>query len=94
MLLLTTGLVAAVLTSCVASVGYDGDVGLGYSPGYIQPYGYEYGGWGGGYLVGPGRGGDRREAPSSHRYRSASPSRPTPSIPRAPRGGGNSGGHR
>ncbi len=53
------GLVLAMLASCVG-VGYDGDVGFDYSPGYIEPYGYEYGGWGPGYVVGPRRGGDRR----------------------------------
>jgi hypothetical protein len=92
-LLLSTALVAGALTSCVAGVGYEGDAGIAYSPGYIQPYGYEYGGWGPGYFVGPGRGGDRRGS-SSHTYRSAPQSRPTPSIPRTPRGGGNRGEHR
>jgi hypothetical protein len=94
LLLLGTGLVVATLISCVTGIGYDGDVGGGYSPGYIQPYGYDYGGWGDGYLVGPGRGGDRRGPPSGHSYRSAPQSRPTPSIPRASRGGGSHGGHR
>jgi hypothetical protein len=94
-LLLPAGvLLLVMLASCVAGVGYDGDVGVAYSPGYIQPYGYEYGGWGPGYVVGPGRGGDRRGESSSHAYRSAPQSRPTPSIPRAPRGGGNGGGRR
>jgi hypothetical protein len=79
------GLVLAMLASCVAAVGYDGDVGVGYSPGYIQPYGYEYGGWGPGYYVGPGRGGDRRGPSASHTYRSAPQSRPTPSIPQGSR---------
>jgi hypothetical protein len=85
--------VLAMLTSCVGG-GYGGDVGIGYSPGYLQPYGYEYGGWGGGYFVGPGRGGDRRGPSGSHAYRSAPQSRPTPSIPRAPRGGGTRGERR
>jgi hypothetical protein len=78
------------LTSCVAwggfydtDVGYDTDVKLGYSPGYIEPYGYAVGGWGGGYQVGPGRGGDHRQAAASrrHSYRRAASSRATPSIP-------------
>jgi hypothetical protein len=94
LLVLGAGFVLAVLASCVAGVGYDGDAGFGYSPGYIQPYGYEYGGWGPGYVVGPGRGGDRRRESSSHAYRSAPQSRPTPSIPRAPRGAGSGGGRR
>ncbi|HTC53656.1 MAG TPA: hypothetical protein VK700_17100 [Steroidobacteraceae bacterium] len=85
MLLLGAGLVLATLGSCVAGVGYEDDAGIAYSPGYIQPYGYEYGGWGAGYVVGPGRGGDRRGPQASHSYRSAPQSRPTPSIPRAAR---------
>jgi squid-like protein/heterogeneous nuclear ribonucleoprotein A1/A3 len=92
-LLLGAALVVATLASCVTGIGYDGEVGV-YSPGYIQPYGYEYGGWGPGYAVGPGRGGDRRGPESSHSYHSAPRSRPTPSIPRATRGGGNGTGHR
>jgi squid-like protein/heterogeneous nuclear ribonucleoprotein A1/A3 len=91
-LLLGAGLVVATLGSCVTGIGYDGGGG-GYSPGYIQPYGYAYGGWGPGYVVGPGRGGDRRGPQSSHSYHSAPQSHPTPSIPRATRGGGNGGDH-
>ena len=44
------------LNAC-AVTGYDGDVGVGYDAGYYEPWGYDYGGWGDGYLVGPGRGG-------------------------------------
>jgi hypothetical protein len=94
LLLPGAALLLAMLASCVAGVGYDGDVGVAYSPGYIQPYGYEYGGWGPGYVVGPGRGGDRRGPQASHSYRSAPQSRPTPSIPRAPRGGASGGRQR
>ncbi|MGA2707162.1 MAG: hypothetical protein ACLQJ0_17250 [Steroidobacteraceae bacterium] len=84
---------AAVLGACVGGVGYSGDVGVGYSPGYIEPFGYDYGGWGGGYRVGPGRGGDHRAAPSaSHSYRSAPQSRSVPSIPHG--SGGSRGTHR
>ena len=81
------------LASCVGGVGYgpnpgyDTDVMVGYSPGYIEPYGYAVGGWGGGYRIGPGRGCDSRSSARSHAYRSAPSSRPTPSIPRGPRGG-------
>jgi hypothetical protein len=89
------GLGAVVLTflnACaVTGVGVDGSVGVDYDAGYYEPYGYEYGGWGGGYRVGPGRGGDRRGGdrraggpPRS--YRPAPASRPTPSIPNHPRG--------
>jgi hypothetical protein len=83
-----------VLASCVAGVGYDSDVGVGYySPGFVEPFGYDYGGWGGGYRVGPGRGGELRPSASSHAFRGASHSRSTPSIPSGSRGGG-SRGHR
>jgi hypothetical protein len=83
------------LASCVAGVGYvpdsgyDTDVGVGYSPGYIEPYGYAVGGWGGwgGYRVGPGRGGEPRSSAPSHAYRGASGSHATPSIPHGARGG-------
>jgi hypothetical protein len=85
---------AATLAACVTGVGYDGEVEGGYGPGYLEPYGYEYGGWGDGYLVGPGRGGERRGPTSPHAYHSAPQSRPTPSIPHGARGGGNGGGRR
>jgi hypothetical protein len=43
-----------VLYACaVTGVGVEGSVG--YDSGYYEPSGYDYGGWGGGYLVGPGR---------------------------------------
>jgi hypothetical protein len=84
------GLVALALTvlnACaVTGVGVDGTVGVvGYDAGYYEPYGYDYGGWGNGYRVGPGRGGDRRGDHASRPYRSAPASRPTPSIPRGSR---------
>jgi hypothetical protein len=76
-----------MLYACaVDGVGVDTTVGVGYVGGYYEPYGYEYGGWGGGYRVGPGRGGDRRGDHPSHSYRPAPTSRPTPSIPGRPRG--------
>jgi len=80
------GVLALVsLAACVAG-GYDGgDVSVGYYGGfydpYYEPFGYEYGGWGPGYRVGPPRfrgGGGRGGGP--------------PSIPRGPRGGGGHGG--
>jgi hypothetical protein len=52
---------ALVVGACaVGPVGYDGDVGVGYYGGFYEPYGYDYGGWGPGYHVGPPRGGERR----------------------------------
>jgi hypothetical protein len=80
-------LVLTLLAACeVTGVGVDGSVGVGYDATYYEPYGYEYGGWGGGYHVGPGRGGDRRGEHPSHSYRPAPASRRTPSIPSRSRG--------
>jgi hypothetical protein len=78
--------VVASLFACVGSVGYGGG---GYGPGYVEPAGYDYGGWGGAYFVGPGRGGERRAAPSPSRgYRPAPASRSVPSIPNRSGGAG------
>ena len=80
-------LALTLLYACeVTGVGVDGSVGVGYDAGYYEPYGYEYGGWGGGYRVGPGGGGDRRADHPSHSYRPAPASRRTPSIPSRSRG--------
>ena len=87
-------LALTVLNACaVEGVGVDGTVGVGYDAGYYEPYGYDYGGWGHGYRVGPGRGGDRRGDHPSHSYRPAPASRSTPSIPNRARGGGGGGSH-
>ncbi len=74
----------AVLYACLVPDG--GYVGATYGPS-----GYEYGGWGPGYYVGPPpRGGERRPEPSHqsprHAYRPAPPSRSAPSIPTRPHG--------
>src|SRR5277367_3975736 len=80
-----------MLNACaVEGVGVDGSVGVGYVGDYYQPYGYDYGGWGHDYRVGPGRSGYPRSDRPSHSYRPAPPSRPTPSIPNRSRGGGGS----
>jgi hypothetical protein len=83
---------AAALAACaVEGVGYGGpDVGVSYVGGFYEPFGYEYGGWGRDYRVGPPRdhGGGRVGG------RGAAPGRGAPSIPTAPRGGGHGGGHR
>jgi hypothetical protein len=71
-------LALTLLSACeVTGVGVDTSVGVGYVGGYYEPYGYEYGGWGGGYRVGPGRGGDRRGGHPGP-YRAAPASRSTP----------------
>ena len=80
----------AALASCaVEGVGVDGSVGVGYVGGYYEPYGYDYGGWGPGYVVGPYRGGHggwnrgRGHAPA---YRPAPRGHAMPSLPGRPRG--------
>ena len=65
------------LAACVVG-GYGGDVGVGYVGGVYEPGGYEYGGWGPGYRVGPPRGGERGRG-----------GRAAPSIPHGTRGGGD-----
>jgi hypothetical protein len=83
---------AALLTlaSCaVTGVGVEGSVG--YDGGYYEPYGYDYGGWGVGYRVGPGRCCDHRDehahpdggghAGHAPAYRRAPAGRSAPSIP-------------
>jgi hypothetical protein len=88
------GALALTLNACaVTGVGVDETVGVGYDAGYYEPWGYDYGGWGHGYRVGPGRGGDRRrddgdrrgDGDHSRSYRPAPAGRPTPSIPRGSR---------
>jgi hypothetical protein len=97
--LLTLGLaslLAVGIGGCVATgAGYDGGgVDVGVSAGFYEPYGYDYGGWGPGYYVGPGRGGERRGGPGrSHTYRPAPANRSPPTIPSRSRGGGTSGGN-
>jgi hypothetical protein len=56
--------------------------GGGYIGGVYEPNGYDYGGWGGRYEVGPPRGYERRpERSQAHAYRAAPQTRPIPSIP-------------
>jgi len=79
---------ALMLCACaVTGVGVEGSVG--YDGGYYEPYGYDYGGWGVGYRVGPGRccdhrddhPGDRGRAGRAPAYRPAPAGRSAPSIP-------------
>jgi hypothetical protein len=77
------------IDGCVATGGGygGGDVDVGVSAGFYEPYGYAYGGWGPGYYVGPGGGGERRGGNArTHNYRPAPASHPTPSIPSRSRG--------
>lgn len=91
--LLASGLgvmIMLLLNACaVTGVGVEGSVG--YDGGYYEPYGYDYGGWGVGYRVGPSRCCDHRDvhvhpvdrgrggrAPA---FRPAPAGRTAPSIP-------------
>jgi hypothetical protein len=74
------------LAACIATDGEyygDGAVGYGgyYSGGYVEPFGYDYGAWGRGYHVGPGRGGDRGHDRASPAYHPAPAGHRSPSIP-------------
>jgi hypothetical protein len=82
-----------LLCACaVTGVGVEGSVG--YDGGYYEPYGYDYGGWGAGYRVGPSRCCDHRDdhhddhrdvgrgrAGHAPAYRPAPAGRSAPSIP-------------
>jgi hypothetical protein len=84
---------ALLLCACaVTGVGVEGSVG--YDGGYYEPYGYDYGGWGAAYRVGPSRCCDHRDDHhDDHRdvdrgrvghapaYRPAPAGRSAPSIP-------------
>ena len=47
------GVMLLTLLYACAVTGVEGSVG--YDAGYYEPYGYDYGGWGLGYRVGPSR---------------------------------------
>jgi hypothetical protein len=80
-----------LLSACaVTGVGVEGSVG--YDGGYYEPYGYDYGGWGAGYRVGPSRCCEHRDDHHDHpvnrghvgrapAYRPAPAGRAAPSIP-------------
>lgn len=84
--------VLTLLQACVAGAGgyYEGGgAEVAYGADFYEPYGYEYGGWGPRYWVGPSRGGDHRpdhdHPGGGQAYRPAEPSRAMPSIPSRPR---------
>jgi hypothetical protein len=98
---IVSGAFALLALGCAVTAGggygYDGGVGVGLD--YYEPLGFDYGGWGPGYGVGPFRGGGHRPDrggganPPGHAYRPSAPSRSVPSIPSGPRtGGGRSSG--
>ena len=89
-LLIIVGPFTALLLGCIAygggGYGYGNDA-LVSGPGYYEPYGTYYGGWGPNYYVAPYRNGgysrpSRGESqPAAHAFRSSPASHTTPSIP-------------
>ena len=78
-----------ILASCAVGPGYGyAGVDVGYVGDYYEPYGYDYGGWGGRYHVGPpprgggGWHGGGGHGPVGH---PGGGGRPAPSIPGRPR---------
>ena len=51
------GVALLLLAACVAggAAYYGGGVDVSYGADFYEPWGYEYGGWGPGYWVGPPR---------------------------------------
>jgi hypothetical protein len=85
-------ILTVLLSGCFFPGGgyYDGeDIG----PGYYEPYGVVYGGWGPDYHVAPFRGGEHQRPTSggghtpTRAYRSAPASHSMPSIPSKSRSG-------
>lgn len=83
---------AAMLLSACAVTGVGVETSVGYDGGYYEPSGYDYGGWGVGYRVGPSRccahrddhGGhppDRGHGGRAPAYHPAPAGRAAPSIP-------------
>lgn len=84
-----------LLQACAVTADGYGD-GVGYVGGFYEPYGYEYGGWGSDYRVGPPRAdfGDGHGAHGGPHGGGGGPGgHGAPSIPGGARGGGG-GGHR
>lgn len=78
----------------VTAGGYGVDEGVGVGLDYYEPFGFDYGGWGPGYRVGPFRDGAQRPDrgggnPPGRAFRPAPPSRSIPSIPSRARSGGS-----
>ena len=89
-----SGLIVTLVAAIQGCAVYGGDgyaYDEDYGVGFYEPYGYYYGGWGGGYHVGPWREGhehDRGDRGEHGGHRSM------PSIPMRSSGGGHSGGGR
>ncbi len=90
------GALIGILAACaVDGGGYSGAVDVGYAGGYYDPCCWDYGGWGGGYYVGPPRGGYGYRGEPGHGYGGHGPGgwrggghvgRGAPSIPSHGRG--------
>ena len=88
-----SGLILMLVAAIQGCAGYGGGgygYGEDYGVGFYEPYGYYYGGWGGGYRVGPWRG-----EHDHHRGEGGGHGdhRPMPSIPTRAPGGHFGGGH-
>ena len=90
-----SGLIVMLLAAIQGCADYGAGAGYGYGEGYgvgfYEPYGYYYGGWDGGYRVGPwreGHGHDRGEGGGHGGHR------PMPSIPTRGPSGHFGGGRR
>ena len=97
--MLLGGVLLWTVTGCAVTAddGYTGQATVGVGVDFYEPWGFDYGGWGPGYGVGPIRGGGGRHGygggGGGHAYRPAAPTRAMPSIPSgAGRGGGRSRG--
>jgi hypothetical protein len=82
---MVVGLLSLPVSGCVVPGGEYG-FGPTFGVGYYEPSGVAYGGWGGGYDVGPVRAGQVHEyrgggRPAPQAYHAAPASRPIPSIP-------------
>jgi hypothetical protein len=84
LLVAVSGIAVVILQSCVAGGGayYGGGVDVTYGADFYEPWGYEYGGWGPGYWVGPPRGGwDQHHHPGDRPRPYRPVERSAPSIP-------------
>jgi hypothetical protein len=86
------GLTLMLVSACAVEgggYGYSDGVDVGYVGGVYEPYGYDYGGWGRGYRVGPPHGG-----PGPGGWRGGGHvGGHAPGIPSGPHGGGGGGPH-
>jgi hypothetical protein len=102
LIVLAIGLLTFTESACtVVGDGFAGNGNVGVGLDYYEPLGFDFGGWGPGYGIGPYHDGSHRfesrgSGSAGHAYRSAPSSRAIPSIPSQGRLGGGraSGGKR